>query len=51
MRTPASLSPGAGGYLDVIARVIEGLTELLTQSDDSEASNVNVLTSVGVGTL
>lgn len=49
--TAAWLRPGAGGYLDVIARVIEGLTEFLAQSADPEASNVKVLTSLGVGTL
>lgn len=47
MRTPASLPR----YLEVISRVIEGLTALLAQLADAEAPNVKVLTSLGVGTL
>lgn len=51
VRTAGWLWPGPGGYLDVISRVIEGLTEFLAQSADPEASNVKELTSLGVGML
>lgn len=38
-------------YLDIISRVIVGLTVLLAHLANSVTSNVKVLTSVGVGML